>query len=176
VAVLHRRSNLFHSAIFLLSVPGGYQQACRLCLVCRIGFHSFSLLAFLTGAYKEGDLSHVYPIMRSSPALVLIIAILFLGEQVSIQGVTGILLVAVGVYIINIKHISGEELLAPVKSLSRDRSTQFAFLTMISVALYSVVVKLAVDYIHPVLFAFFHLFTGICFCTPYIFFTKKVLK
>ena len=141
---------------------------------CAIsGFIHFLYWIFLTNAYKEGDLSHVYPIMRSSPALVLVIAILFLGEQVSFQGVIGILLVAVGVYIINMKRISGEQLLAPVKSLGHDRSTQFAFLTLISVALYSIVDKSAVNHIHPVLFAFFHLFFGMCYYTPYIFITKK---
>ena len=140
------------------------------------GFTHFLYWLFLTNAYKEGDLSHVYPIMRSSPALVLVIAILFLGEQVSLQGVTGILLVAVGVYIINMKQISGEELLAPLKSLAHDRSTQFAFLTLIAVAFYSVVDKMAVDYIHPILFAFFHLFFGMCYYTPYIIFTKNAAK
>ena len=137
------------------------------------GFIHFLYWIFLTNSYKEGDLSHVYPIMRSSPALVLVIAVLFLNEQVSSQGVAGILLVAAGVYIINMKHISGEELFAPVKSVAYDRSTQFAFLTLISVAIYSIVDKMAVAYIHPILFAFSHLFFGMCYYTPYILLTKK---
>jgi drug/metabolite transporter (DMT)-like permease len=137
------------------------------------GFIHFLYWIFLTRAYKEGDLSHVYPIMRSSPALVLVAAVLFLGEQVSFQGVCGILLVAAGIYIINMKHISTEELFAPVKSIVNDRSTQFALLTLISVAIYSIADKMAVDYIHPILFAFLHLFFGMCYYTPYILFTKK---
>ena len=140
------------------------------------GFIHFLYWLFLTSAYKEGDLSHVYPIMRSSPALVLMIAVLLLGEQVSLQGVAGILLVAVGVYIINMKRMSGEELLAPIKSMAHDRSTQFAFLTLISVALYSIVDKMAVDHIHPILLSFFHLFCGMCFYTPYIVFTKNAAQ
>ena len=140
------------------------------------GFIHFLYWLFLTSAYKEGDLSHVYPIMRSSPALVLAIAVLLLGEQVSMQGVTGILLVAVGVYIVNMKQLSGAELLAPVKAVAHDRSTRFAFLTLISVALYSIVDKLAVSHIHPVLFAFFHLFCGMCYYTPYIVYTKNTVQ
>jgi drug/metabolite transporter (DMT)-like permease len=85
----------------------------------------------------------------------------------------GILLVAVGVYCINMKQISGRELLAPITSIAADRSTRFAFLTLISVALYSIVDKMAVDYIHPILFAFFHLFFGMCYYTPYIALTKN---
>jgi len=140
------------------------------------GFIHFLYWLFLTSAYKEGDLSHVYPIMRSSPALVLVIAVLFLGEQVSAQGVAGILLVAVGVYIINMKQISGEELLAPVRAIAHDRSTQFAFLTLISVAFYSIADKMAVTYIHPILFAFLHLFFGMCYYTPFIGFTKNAAQ
>jgi uncharacterized membrane protein len=137
------------------------------------GFIHFLYWIFLTRAYKEGDLSHVYPIMRSSPALVLVVAVHFLGEQVSFQGVCGILLVAAGVYIVNMKSISAEELFAPVRSIVNDRSTQFAFLTLISVAMYSITDKMAVDYMHPILFAFLHLFFGMCYYTPYILLTKK---
>jgi drug/metabolite transporter (DMT)-like permease len=137
------------------------------------GFIHFLYWIFLTYSYKEGDLSHVYPIMRSSPALVLVVAVLFLGEHVSVQGVAGILLVAVGVYIINMRRITGADLLAPLKSIANDRSTQFAFLTMISVAFYSIVDKMAVGVIHPILFAFLHLFGGMCCYTPYIVLTKN---
>lgn len=137
------------------------------------GFIHFLYWVFLTHAYKTGDLSHVYPIMRSSPAPVFVIAVLFLGEQVSVQGAAGILLVAGGVYIINMKHISGAEFLAPVRAVIKDRATQFAFLTLISVAGYSIVDKMAVDYIHPILFAFFHLFCGMCYYTLYIVLTKR---
>jgi len=137
------------------------------------GFIHFLYWLFLTHAYKQGDLSHVYPIMRSSPALVLLIAVLLLGEQVSVQGAAGILLVAGGVYIINMKRISGAELFVPVRAIVNDRATQFAFLTLISVAGYSIVDKIAVAYIHPILFAFFHLFCGMCYYTPYIALTKS---
>jgi len=137
------------------------------------GFIHFLYWIFLTQSYKEGDLSHVYPIMRSSPALVLVIAVLFLGEQVSVQGVCGILLVAVGVYIINMKQISADEFLEPIKSIANDRSTRFAFLTLLSVAFYSIVDKMAVNHIHPILFTFIHLLCGMCYYTPYILLTKN---
>jgi uncharacterized membrane protein len=137
------------------------------------GFIHFLYWLFLTQSYKEGDLSHVYPIMRSSPALVLVIAVLFLGEQVSLQGVSGILLVAIGVYIINMKRISADELLEPIRSIANDRSTRFAFFTLLSVALYSIVDKMAVNHIHPILFTFIHLLCGMCYYTPYILLTKN---
>ena len=165
---------LFFSPLFIyFLVRVGITNPVAIAWCAGSGFIHFLYWLFLTRAYQEGDLSHVYPIMRSSPALVLVVAVLFLGEQVSFQGVAGILLVAVGIYIINMKQISGRELLGPVKSMVNDRSTQFAFLTLISVAFYSIVDKMAVDFIHPILFAFFHLFCGMCYYTPYILITKK---
>ncbi len=137
------------------------------------GLIHFLYWLFMTGAYRKGDLSHVYPIMRSSPALVLVMAVLFLGEQVSLQGACGILLVTVGVYVINLKRISGGELLEPLRAIAYDRSTQLAFLTLFSVACYSIVDKLGVAYIHPVLFAFGQLFCGMCYYSIYILCTKK---
>jgi len=137
------------------------------------GFIHFLYWIFLTESFREGDLSHVYPIMRSSPALVLAIAVIFLGERVSVQGVAGILLVAAGVYIINMRRVSGADLMAPIKSIASDRATQFAFLTLISVAFYSIVDKMAVAVLHPILFAFLHLFCGMCFYTPFILFRKN---
>jgi uncharacterized membrane protein len=41
------------------------------------------------------------------------------------------------------------------------------------VAFYSIVDKAAVNSIHPILFAFLHLFCGMCYYTPYIMLTKK---
>lgn len=164
---------LFYSPLFfyfLYRVGITNQVAYAWCI--GSGFIHFIYWLFLTNSYQKGDLSLVYPITRSSPALVLVIAVLFLGEQVSIQGVCGILLVAIGVYIISMKRISADELLEPIKSIANDRSTRFAFLTLLSVAFYSIVDKLAVNHIHPILFTFIHLLCGMCYYTPYILLTK----
>jgi len=164
---------LFFSPLFVtvlvregLSGP----QIIPICLVS--GFIHFLYWLFHTKAYEGGDLSRVYPIMRSSPALVLLLAVVFLDEQVTAAGVTGILLVGIGIYIINMRAVNAEELLAPVRSVVTDRSTRYAFFTLLSVAAYSMIDKLAVQQIHPVTFAFLHLFIGMLFFTPYILLAK----
>ena len=53
---------------------------------------------FLAKSLETGDLSHVYPIARAAPALVLILSVVILQEQVSFLGVVGILLVTLGFY------------------------------------------------------------------------------
>ncbi len=126
----------------------------------------------LAKTYEEGDLSRVYPITRSSPALVLIFSILVLDEEISQLGGIGIGLTVIGVYTINMKQFSTAELLAPIRSIRHDRPTQFAFLTLISVTLYSIVDRLAIDYLHPVVYLFLLSLCGTIFFTPYILKTK----
>ncbi|MBI2655748.1 EamA family transporter [Candidatus Woesearchaeota archaeon] len=124
-------------------------------------------------AYKGGDLSHVYPIMRSAPALVLVFAVIFLQEQVSFMGIMGILLVVFGVYIINMKRVTLKTLDEPITSIFKEKATLFAFLTLVSVAIYSIVDKIGVKYVNPVVFSYYFTFFGFVFVTPYIFYAGK---
>lgn len=94
--------------------------------------------------------------MRSSPALVLVFSITILGEEVSLFGGFGILLVAFGVYIINMKKISVSELYRPIKAVRSDRATQFALMTLFSVAAYSVIDKIAVEQMNAAIFAYLY--------------------
>lgn len=51
----------------------------------------------LSAAYESGDISFVYPIVRSSPALVPIAAWFLIGERLSLQGIAGIGIVVAGI-------------------------------------------------------------------------------
>jgi uncharacterized membrane protein len=165
---------VFYAPLFLFYLSKqGLPEPASFGWIALSGFAHFLYWIFLTESYRDGDLSHVYPIMRSSPAIVLLFAVPILGEKVSAQGATGILLVAFGVYIINMKRFTPSEFLAPIRAIKHHRATQFAFLTLFSVAAYSLVDKVAVDRIHPVLFAFLHLFFGMIYYTFYIFVTKE---
>jgi uncharacterized membrane protein len=123
---------------------------------------------FLTKALDKGDLSLVYPIMRSSPVLVLIFSIFILREEVSAMGVMGIFLVAFGVYTISMEKLALSEMFRPFQAIVRDRAIQFAFLTLISVACYSLVDKVAVGRMHPVFFAYLYPWISLGLFTGYI--------
>ena len=120
------------------------------------GVLHFVYWVFLTRALESGDLSLVYPIMRSSPALVLLFSIVVLNEDVSLKGAAGILLVVLGSYCINMQKLSLDSLVRPMLSLSTDRAMRFAVLTLVSVTAYSIVDKVAVGTIHPVVFAYLY--------------------
>lgn len=168
---------LFFSPLFLVFLHReGIAHPTLYAWCAGSGFIHFLYWLCLTRSYEQGDLSLVYPIMRSSPAVVLLFATQIFGEKVSFQGALGVLLVAFGVYIINMQQIAMKELLAPIRSIARERATQFAFLTLLTVSLYSLVDKMAVSRIHPLLFAFFHLLFGMLYYTPYILLTKTFPK
>jgi len=133
-----------------------------------ISLHWYSL----TKTYESGDLSHVYPIMRSSPALVLIFAVIILKEQVSLTGVLGILSVALGAYIINMEKISLYGLLKPLRSIFENRTTRFAFLTLISLSVIAIIDKVGVGYTNPFIYIFLIYSFGFIFFTPYVFYAK----
>ncbi len=146
----------------------GFPSGDSLYFISVSGFIHFLYWLFLTKALERGELSHVYPIMRSSPAPVLVFSVLFLGETVSPAGLIGILMVAAGVYMINLKEISRRRVFEPVRAIVAERSTLFAFLTLISVTAYSIVDKAAVSLMHPVVFAGLYPWLSMLFFTPFV--------
>ena len=127
----------------------------------------------LARSYEQGDLSKVYPIMRSSPAPVLIFSVLVLDEQISLLGGLGVVLTAAGIYTINLESLSLNALCEPLRSMRSDRPTQYAFLTLLAVTAYSIIDKLAVDYVHPVIYLFLLSVCGSIFFTPYVLKTRS---
>lgn len=119
-------------------------------------------------AYDRGDLSHVYPIMRSSPALVFLMAVLLLEEPLTAAGSAGVLLVTLGVYSINLPGLSAANLWAPLAALRHERSTQLAFVTLVLSAAYSIVDKFGVRHFHPILFLFLFQAAGLFLITLYV--------
>lgn len=77
-------------------------------LLIATGIFQTIYILGLANAYQRGDLSILYPIARYSPVIVVIIVTLFFdrADQVSAQCIWGIALVAVGMFILPMKHLS----------------------------------------------------------------------
>ncbi|MGD9241190.1 MAG: EamA family transporter [Desulfobacterales bacterium] len=165
---------IFFTPLFLFTLlHAGTNTHISIAFIFLSGFVHFIYWYFLSKALEKGDLSLIYPIMRSSPALVLIFSITILGENVSALGVTGILLVAIGVYTINMESLVLSELLRPFRAMTRDRAIQFAFLTLFSVACYTLVDKIAVSQMHPVIFAYIYPWISLSLFSGYLFKAKS---
>ncbi len=100
-------------------------------LVGSVVIHNFYYF-FLLRAYTHGDLSHVYPIARGiAPLLVAGIAGRFVGEQLVLREILGVLLVSTGV--IGLAFSRG------LPRAGEGRALVYAVLTGISIAGYTVV-------------------------------------
>lgn len=132
------------------------------------GLLHFLYWLWLSRSLDEGDLSRVYPIARSAPALVFVIAVLFMGETVSLPGVVGICLAALGVYTISLNRLTPAALVQPLRNFRNDAATRYALLTLLAVAAYSIVDKQAVTHFHPVAFAFIYPWFSILLLSGYI--------
>ena len=102
----------------------------------------------LDRGYRHGDLSVVYPLARATgPVLTIGVAIAFLGERPGALALAGAALVILGAYL-----LTGN----PLRLFSRDRprGAGFALLTGCTIALYTVVDKIAVSHylIQPIVF------------------------
>lgn len=123
-------------------------------------------------AYELGDLSVVYPLARSSPLFLFVLAVFLLGEEVSMWGVWGILLVVLGVYMIHLRGLSLRDFAMPIASL-RGRASQFALLTALCTSVYSLVDKLGVTAVSPLTYAFWLDVFVVAFLTPVVLWRRR---
>jgi drug/metabolite transporter (DMT)-like permease len=127
----------------------------------------------LSRAYELGDLSIVYPLARSSPLFLTILAVILLGEDISFWGIIGILSIVLGVYFIHLKSTS--DLTLPLKSL-KYRASQFALATAFWTTIYSLSDKVGVTIIDPIIYAFWLEFFIVSMMSLFIFWKKSRLS
>jgi drug/metabolite transporter (DMT)-like permease len=102
-------------------------------IVCAsVVVHTFYLY-WLSKGYESGDLSLVYPIARSTPALVPLVAVPLLGERLSPVGALGIAVVVLGIWLV---HAEGWRW----RSLAH-RGSRYALLTLTATVGYSLLDK-----------------------------------
>jgi drug/metabolite transporter (DMT)-like permease len=93
-------------------------------------------LYWMSRAYEHGDLSLVYPIARSTPAFLPLIAVPLFGETIRPVGALGILIVVAGMWLVHVgPGLRRGSLTGP--------ATRFAYLTLLATVGYSLVDKAA---------------------------------
>lgn len=108
----------------------------------------------LAEAFKTGELSLVYPIARSSPAFVLVGAVVFLGEQVSALGVLGITLTVLGVWVLFVRGTTFKSSALPFISAIKARESRFALATSTIAAAFTLLDKTFVASISPMMYSY----------------------
>jgi len=154
--------------IFLLPLP--FLEIPRLtpefyaCALSALPLEALALVLY-TKALKLSPLNLTLPLLSFTALLLLVVPFVMLGERISPQGAAGILLIAAGSYLLNLRPGTGG-LLAPFRALFRERGS----LCMLGVAvIYSVTSTLgkrAIEASSPLFFAAFYLPLLVLIMTP----------
>ena len=137
------------------------------CIAATGIFHALYFW-FMGGAYERGDLSVVYPLARGSgPLTVPILAVLLLHEQLSLSGVSGIILVIVGIFSIHLRSLSTKSLLEPFLAM-RGGASLWAFCTGATIAGYSLVDKIGVNLVYPPVYIYLMFVITLLLLSPYV--------
>lgn len=134
----------------------------HLLLLAAGGAVCFVLYHWLGGyAYRDGDLSVTYPLAQTAMFYVPLWGVLLLGEQLSSVGISGIVLIAMGAYCIQLRRFSAAEILRPFSQLG-NRSVQAALLAGFTYSIGAVLDKTGVD--HYSAFQFTYVLVMFMFC------------
>lgn len=137
-------------------------------IIALSGLLESAYILLLGKAYQHGDLSLVYPIARGSAVMfITLLAVVLLGEHVPWLGAVGILVIVCGMFVANLTALSFGAMRAPLAAL-RSGPSQLALLTGLSIAGYSLVDKVGVRYVPPLLYVYLIFAAGALFMMPYM--------
>ncbi len=126
-------------------------------------------------AIRDSPLSLTLPYLAFTPVFIVATGFLLLGEEVSLLGFCGILLVVAGAYLLNFEHILANPrggLLAPFRAISRERGSRLMLAVAFIFSVTSVLGKGALQYVSPLFFGAFY-FTLIGVITLAIFTVRQ---
>ncbi len=123
---------------------------------------------FLGRAYSKGDLSLVYPIARGiGPMFVPVLAVLILGEKITLSAGIGIALIVAGIFVVSWWG-RFRLLLGNPSFLLRDVGIRYAVLTGLTITIYSLVDKEGVEHVQPFLYMYLLTVGAAIGIAPYI--------
>jgi uncharacterized membrane protein len=76
-------------------------------------------------AIMKGDVSEVVPMTAFTPMFLLFTSPIFVGEFPDWSGVTGVVLITLGSYLLNVHAREGGDVFAPIKALLKKKSTRY---------------------------------------------------
>ena len=114
------------------------------------GFIQTIYFVCLIKAYRMADLSLVYPISRSAPLFTQIWAFLLIGEIVSFQGIVGIGLVVLGIFVTSVREFHLKPAMPSFHAFPRPYFLALA--AALAGSVYVVLDKAGVQILHPLLF------------------------
>jgi drug/metabolite transporter (DMT)-like permease len=111
-------------------------------------------------AIRDAPLHLTLPFLAFTPVFNVLTAFVILGEEVSLHGFLGILLVVVGAYMLNLRHLDiqrwRQTWFAPMHAIVYERGSRLMLIVAAIYSLTSVVSKAALQYATPLSFGGFY--------------------
>jgi len=110
-------------------------------------------------AIRDSPLYLTLPYQAFTPVFIVITAYIILDESITLQNLTGILLVVSGAYLLNVRRKTGEggqDLLLPLKSIFYEKGSRLMLTAALVYSVTSVLGKGAVQYVDPETFGAFY--------------------
>jgi drug/metabolite transporter (DMT)-like permease len=115
-------------------------------------------------AYTLGDLSVTYPLARgSAPLFTTLWAVLFLRERPSALGYAGIIVIALGLFLVNLPSLA--DIVRPLRGLAQP-APRWALTAGLCIGVYSTLDKVGVKFISPLLYIYIILVVTWLVMTP----------
>ena len=108
-------------------------------------------LVLYTHALRESPLSLTIPFLALTPVFLIGIAFVMLGERPDLSGTAGILLIAMGAYLLNI-HTRNEGWLAPLRAILREGGSRKMIVVALLYSLTASLGKVAIQHSSPAFF------------------------
>ena len=118
-----------------------------LALIALLPFEIFAWVLYIK-AIKSSQISLVLPFLSFTPAFLVIISFLMLGEIPSLMGLFGIALVVAGAYVLNLKNLNGN-LFEPFKSILREKGALYMLIVSFLFSITSSLSKILVQKSSP---------------------------
>ncbi len=122
--------------------------------------------------YEKADLSFAYPITQSAPLITTLWYLITKTETLNIYGISGIILITLGTYIIKSSEKSKKGFFAIFRK--ENRNILLAFTTTILVAAYSITDDVIVETIDPLLLSYYLCIPILIVLTPYLIAKKEL--
>ncbi len=110
-------------------------------------------------AIRSGPLAQTLPYLAFTPVFSAVTGFVLLGERISVQALTGILLVTLGAYLLNLDRLFAGQRLSlfmPLKAIMHHPGSRLMLITAILYSVTSVLGKGALQYMPPTFFGPFY--------------------
>lgn len=130
-------------------------------LIVLVPLEILGMMLYLA-AIRDSPLALTVPYLAFTPAFMVLTGFVVLGEQVTLLGLVGIVLIVVGAYSLNAEHWRQGGWLAPLRAVSRERGSRFMLAAAVVYSLTAIMGKAAMQHVPPVFFGpFYFLVLGI---------------